>query len=47
MGQQIYQCPRKRQVLVKTEFLWLAEVNHAHVEAIKQSIYESFEQIGM
>ena len=35
------------EVLVKTEFLGLAEVNHAHVEEIKQSIYESFEQIGM
>ena len=36
-----------REVLVKTEFLGLAKVNHAHVEGIKQSIYESFEQIGM
>ena len=35
------------EVLVKTEFLGLAEVNHAHTEGIKQSIYESFEQIGM
>ena len=35
------------EVLVKTEFLGLAEVNHAHAEEIKQSIYESFEQIGM
>ena len=35
------------EVLVKTEFLGLAEVNHAHVEGIKQSIYESFVQIGM
>ena len=35
------------EVLVKTEFLGLAEVNHAHAEGIKQSIYESFEQIGM
>ena len=32
-------------VLVKTEFLGLAEVNHA--QTIKQSIYESFEQISM
>ena len=36
-----------REVLVKTEFLGLAEVNHAHTEGAKQSIYESFEQIGM
>ena len=35
------------EVLVKIEFLGLAEVNHAHVEGIKQSIYKSFEQIGM
>ena len=35
------------EVLVKTEFLGLAEVNHPHAEGIKQSIYESFEQIGM
>ena len=35
------------EVLVKTEFLGLAEVNHAHTEGIEQSIYESFEQIGM
>ena len=35
------------EVLVKTEFLELVEVNHAHTEGIKQSIYESFEQIGM
>ena len=35
------------EVLEKTEFLGLAEVNHAHTEGIKQSIYESFEQIGM
>ena len=35
------------EVLVKTEFLGQAEVNHAHTEGIKQSIYESFEQIGM
>ena len=35
------------EVLVKTEFLGLVEVNHAHTEGIKQSIYESFEQIGM
>ena len=35
------------EVLVKTEFLGLAEVNHAHVERITQSIYESLEQIGM
>ena len=35
------------EVLVKTEFLGLVEVNHAHAKAIKQSIYESFEQIGM
>ena len=34
-------------VLVKTEFLGLAEVNHARAGGIKQSIYESFEQIGM
>ena len=36
-----------REVLVKTEFLELAEVNHAHTEGVQQSIYESFEQIGM
>ena len=35
------------EVLVKTEFIGLAEVNHADAEGIKQSIYESFEQIGM
>ena len=35
------------EVLVKTEFLGLAEFNHTHAEGIKQSIYESFEQIGM
>ena len=35
------------EVLVKNEFLGLAEVNHAHAEGIKISIYESFEQIGM
>ena len=35
------------EVLVKTEFLGLAEVNRAHAEGIKQSIYESFEKIGM
>ena len=35
------------EVLVKTEFLGLAEVNHAHAEGIKPIIYESFEQIGM
>ena len=35
------------EVLVKTEFLGLAEVNHAHAEGIKQSVYESFEQIGL
>ena len=35
------------EVLVKTEFRGLAEVSHAHAEGIKQSIYESFEQIGM
>ena len=58
MRQETYQFPRKRQflcgsevgsageVLVKTEFLGLAEINHAHAERIKQSIYESFE-IGM
>ena len=34
-------------VLVKTKFLGLVKVNHAHAEGIKQSIYESFEQIGM
>ena len=33
------------EVLIKTEFLELAEVNHAHAEGI--SVYESFEQIGM
>ena len=35
------------EVLLKTEFLGLAEVNHARAEGIKQSFYESFEQIGM
>ena len=35
------------EVLVKNEFLGLAEVNHTHAEGIKVSIYESFEQIGM
>ena len=35
------------EVLVKTESLRLAEVNHAHTEGIKQSIHESFEQISM
>ena len=38
---------RSDGVLVKTEFLGLAEVNHAHAEGIKQIIYESFEQIGL
>ena len=33
------------EVLIKTELLELAEVNHAHAEGI--SVYESFEQIGM
>ena len=36
-----------REVLAKTEFLELAEVNHAHMEGVQQSIYKSFEQIGM
>ena len=34
-------------VLVKTEFLGLTEINHARAGGIKQSIYESFEQIVM
>ena len=38
---------RSDGVLVKTEFLGLAEVNLAHAEGIKQIIYESFEQIGL
>ena len=35
------------EVLVKTEFLRLAEVNHAHAEGVKQSISESSEEIAM
>ena len=35
------------EVLVTTEFLGLAEANHSHAEGIKQSIYKSFDQIGM
>ena len=34
-------------VVVKTEFLELEEVNHVYTKGIKQSIHESFEQIGM
>ena len=35
------------EVLVKTEFLGITEVNLTHAEDIKQRIYESFEQISM
>ena len=35
------------EVLVKTEFLGITEVNLTHAEDIKQRICESFEQISM